>query len=283
MSQTTNSLIASPFKPREHSVRDDAAILPRMVEAVHAAGDHLLARFSTDARPASGKEVVEAIYANDAAALSVLRPGLEAAHPGAGWAEDELGSGALPAGEWWVTDPVEGNINHIHGMNDWAVTATLVRDNVPVVTVVHLPLVGSTYSALRGGGAYLDGVRLRPSAKTELGAALVGTGQARPGEDPETHRRLGESVIAMLGSALVTQVSVPATLQLIHVAGGQMDVFWQHSQVRSGLLSGALLVSEAGGTVSDMWGRPWTVASGNFLASAPGLHRAAVTVLSGIA
>jgi len=87
-------------------------------------------------------------------------------------------------------------------------------------------------------------------------------------------------VTAMLLDALVVRVSVPATMQLIHVAAGRMDVFWQFSDVRSGLLPGALLVAEAGGTVTDTRGEPWTLASKDFLASAPGLHAQAVTVLA---
>jgi len=261
----------------------DEALLPAVVAAVQAAGARLLTRFSADSRPAGRDDIVAAIDANDAASLGLLRDALATARPRAGWAEDEEGGGALPAGEWWVTDPVEGNINHIHGMPDWGVTATLVRDNVPVLAVAHLPMTGNTYTAIRGAGACLDGVRLHPSAKTDLTAALVGTGQARPGESHETHRRLGQSVTAMLDAALVVRVSVPATVPLLHVASGHMDAFWQFSQVRSGLLAGALLVAEAGGTVTDTHGRPWALTSHDVLASAPGLHAAAVAVLSATA
>jgi myo-inositol-1(or 4)-monophosphatase len=257
-------------------------LLPEVVAAVKAAGAHLRERFSADSRLDSLDEIVAAIYANDAASLEFLRAPLEKARPGAGWAEDELAGGALPDGEWWVTDPVEGNINHIHGMTEWAVTATLVRDNQPVLTAVHLPLTGETYTAVEGGGAYLDGVRLKPSAKTALDGALVGTGQARPGEDKRTYELIGRSVTAMLENALTTRVSVPATLQLIQVAAGRMDVFWQFSEVRSGLVAGALLVAEAGGTVTDIHGEPWGLASADFVAAAPALHKAAVGVLSAV-
>ena len=168
-------------------------------------------------------------------------------------------------------------------MTDWGVAATLVRDNLPVLTTVHLPMSGDTYTAVRGGGAYLNGARLRPSAKTDLGAALVGTGQATPGEDGETYRRIGQSVTAMLGGALLVRVSVPATLPLLDVAAGRTDVFWQYSRVRSGLVAGALLVGEAGGMVTDIRGRPWSLESDDFMATAPGLHAAAVDVLAVVA
>ncbi|WTJ79623.1 3'(2'),5'-bisphosphate nucleotidase CysQ [Kitasatospora sp. NBC_01539] len=239
-------------------------------------------RFSTDTRPGDLDAILADLAANDGTVLDILKAPLLAARPGSGWVEDELDGGALPPGEWWVVDPAEGNINHVHGIGEWAVTATLVRDNAPVLTVVHLPLTQDTYTALAGHGAHLNGTPLRPSAKTELGAALVGTGQARPGEDEETLRRIGASVTAMLLGALVVRVSVPATLQLIHVAAGRTDAFWQYSDVRSGLLSGALLVSEAGGTVTDTHGRPWSLASEDFLAAAPALHAASVAVLSAL-
>ncbi|WP_437999409.1 inositol monophosphatase family protein [Sorangium sp. So ce185] len=272
----------------DHSMRrdpsaaraDDEALLPAVVAALTAAGERLVARFSTAPRLGSREEIFAALGDNDAVSLDALREPLARARPGAGWVEDELERGPLPPGEWWVTDAVEGNINHVHGMTDWCVTATLVRDNEPVLTAVHLPLRDETYTARKGAGATLGSRRLRASTKTALDAAFVGTGQAMPGEDQETHRRIGQSVAAMLGSALVLRVSVPATLQLVEVAAGRMDVFWQYSQVLSGLVAGALLVAEAGGAVTDTRGNRWSLTSENFLAAAPGLHAGAVAVLS---
>lgn len=265
-----------------HPAPTDEDLLPAVAGAVQAAGARLVEHFSTAPHFTDRDEVVAAIYANDDVSLSALRLPLEQLRPQAGWAEDELESGALPDGEWWVSDPVEGNINHIHGMTDWGVTATLVRDNVPVLTAVHLPLSGDTYTAVRGGGAYLNGNPIRPSRKTSLDAALVGTGQAAPGENSETFAHIGRSVTAMLSHALTLRVSVPATLQLIQVAAGRMDVFWQFSAVRSGLLAGALLVAEAGGSVTDTRGAPWNLTSEDFLATAPGLSQPAIAVLSSV-
>ncbi|MFF1284246.1 inositol monophosphatase family protein [Streptomyces sp. NPDC058299] len=260
----------------------DTTLMSDVTAAVRIAGRTLLDRYTPHARGVSLDEVVQELHANDDAVLDVLREPLLRARRGSQWAEDELAGGALPPGEWWVVDPAEGNINHVHGMPGWAVTATLVRDNEPVLTVVHLPLTGDTYTAAAGGGARLNDRPLKVSAKSGLGAALVGTGQAKPGEDVRTYRRIGDSVTAMLTAGLVVRVSVPATMQLIHVAAGRMDAFWQFSDVRSGLVAGALLVSEAGGTVTDLAGEPWTTAGRDFLAAAPGVHAAALEALSPI-
>lgn len=264
-------------------VAEDTALLREVVPAVQAAGARMLEIFNTSPDYATRDAVVDAIHANDAESLAVMQPILARLRPDAGWVEDELESGALPDGEWWVTDPVEGNINHVHGMNDWGVTATLVRDNQPVLTVINLPLLGQTYTAVKGGGAFLDGERLqRLSPKTSLDSALVGTGQAKPGESTKTFERIGASATLMLNTALVIKVSVPATLQLLQVASGRMEAFWQFSQVRSGLLAGALLVAEAGGVITDIHGGPWTLTSDDFLATTPTLQAQAIAALSQI-
>jgi myo-inositol-1(or 4)-monophosphatase len=263
--------------------RLDNGLLDEVVATVTVAAGVLRDRYTQHARAVALDDIVTEIHANDAAVLDVLKPRLLAARPGSQWAEDELAGGALPSGEWWIVDPAEGNINHVHGMADWAVTATLVQDNRPVLTVVHLPLTGDTYTAVAGRGAHLNETPLQVSRKTDLSAALTGTGQARPGESHETFRKIGESITVMLIDGLVVRVSVPATLQLIHVAAGRMDAFWQFSDVRSGLVAGALLVAEAGGTVTDISGGPWTLASPDFLAAAPGIHTATVGVLAPIA
>jgi myo-inositol-1(or 4)-monophosphatase len=263
--------------------QNDQILLAHVVDAVVAAAAAIKSRFSIDSRPSGTAEIISMIQANDDVSMSILRELLFKARPIAALLDDEMGVGALPPGEFWIVDPVEGAINHIHGMGDWCVTATLVRDNDLVLTVVHLPLTGQTYSAVRGAGAFLNGKPMRVSKKTDLRGAMVGTGQARPGESLAVHQMIGASVTVMLQNALTVRVSVPATLQLIQVAAGRMDGFWQFSQVRSGLVSGALLVAEAGGLVTDLKGNQWTFDSPSFLATTPQFSTRIGKLLSDIA
>ncbi|MEV5799606.1 inositol monophosphatase family protein [Streptomyces collinus] len=258
----------------------DADLLDQTAAAVRAAGSALRERFGEVVRYETREELMRALAVNDDTALDILRPRLTHLRPEAGWVEDELDGGALPPGEWWVVDPAEGNVNHLHALPEWAVTATLVRENQPVLTVVHLPLTGETYTALAGAGAHLDGRPLRVSPTADLGLSIVATSQARPDEDDDVVRRVGSSITAMLFDALVVRTAVPATLHLVHVAAGRTDAFWQFAGARADLLPGALLVTEAGGRISDAEGRPWTPRSESFLAAAPGVHAEAVATLS---
>lgn len=262
---------------------DDMKRLLKEVEAVVTqAADAVHRRYDIGNRPQSPADIVNQIGANDALSMEVMRTGFLAIRPRAQMIDDEVGTGALPKGEYWIVDPVEGAINQIHGMPDWCVSAALVRDNEIILAAVHLPLLGHTYSAIRGQGAWLNDAPLQVSAKTEIGIAMVGTGQAAPGESVQVHRKIGASVSAVLRQALTARVSVPATLQLIQVAAGRMDGFWQFSQVRSGLAAGALLVREAGGTVTDFDTNPWGFDSPNFLATTPQFSSMLATTLSGI-
>ena len=255
-------------------------LLQRTVAAVTAAGQALLKSFSRDTRQDDLQHLMASIKEYEAISAPILKRHLETALPNTHWDEDEFDGGDLPKGLWWITDPVEGNINLIQGMPEWCTTATLVADGEALLTAVYDPLKRTTYTARLGAGAFENGVRMQASAKTDLKAALIGTGQAKPHENAETQRRMTQSVGAMLRVGLVLHVSVPATLQLVEVAAGRRDVFWQASQVRSGLMAGGLLVSEAGGITSDFKGQPWRLDSKDFLAAARGLHAAAVDVLT---
>lgn len=256
-------------------------LLPAVVRIATEAGRVLQARHSADARPASRAEMFQAGVADGEASLAVLRPALTALHPAAGWLPEEYETSAPPPGDWWVVDEVEGNVNLLHGLPEWAVTVALVRDGEPVLAVVRQPVGDLTYTAFQGGGAQLNGRPLRVSAKADLDAAIVTTGQAEA-DQAGTYERIGRSVTAMLGAALLVRASVPSTFPLLLVAAGHHDVFWQYEPTLPGLAAGALLVTEAGGVVTRADGSPWTAGGDTVLASAPGVHAASVAVLAAV-
>lgn len=259
---------------------NDQRLLDQTSRIVEQAGQCLLARFGTTPPPVSLPQLLTGIEANDAAVGSMLRDALLAARPGSQWTADEEEEGALPPGEWWVVDPAEGNINLLHGRSGWGVTATLVRNGETVLTAINVPLMGETYTALSGKGAFVNSRPLRVSAKNTLGASIVSSGQASPGESKATRTKMIRSAEALLDKALLVRLSVPSTLELVDVAAGRLDAFWQHGSVRAGLLGGALLVREAGGIVTDLTGVHWGAASADFLACPPTLHPAMLDVLS---
>ena len=254
-------------------------LLATTVAAVRHAGARMMTRYSTESRPSGLPELLANLQANDAAVVDTLRPALAEALPSAGWLNDEHGSGPLATGEWWLIDPVGGNVNAVHGMPDWNIGVSLVRDGRPVLAVVYSPVLDEMFTATEGGGAFLNGVRQRVSAKTSLDGALAGTGQAQPGHDPELAQRMGSAFASMTNSAPYVRVSVPVTHQLAQIAAGRMDLHWQFDDVRSHA-AGVLLVQEAGGARDRPRGRTVELAGESYLAAAPGVHAAALEVLT---
>ncbi len=126
----------------------------------------------------------------------------------------------------------------------------------------------------------MNGERLSVSAKHEIAAAIISSGQASPGEARPIRTAMVRSAGRLLDTALLVRLSVPSMLELVDVAAGRLDAFWQHGSVRAGLIGGALLVREAGGTVVDLRGRRWTAGSPDFLAAPLALQQALLASLS---
>lgn len=269
-------------QPSANAAAGDAALLTQVIDAAHNAGNRLLAIYSPNARPSDYNAILAAGMRNEEVSLPGLKSALTTARPQAQWVEDEQETIALPPGEWWVVDAAEGSVNHVHGLPEWCVSVTLVRENQPVLAVVYQPVGNLTYTALRGGGVFLNGTRLHTSNKSNLGIAIATTGQAEAGQTT-TYRRFGDSITAMLSHALLVRATVPSTFPLLEVASGHFDLFWQYAPVLPGIAAGTLFVTEAGGVVSDAHGQPWRPGSPDFLAAAPLLHAAAVEALATVA
>lgn len=256
-------------------------LLTTTTALVREAGARLSRFYSPDNRVATADELFAALRRNDDTVAGLLRPALLDALPGSGWAEDEHATGPMADGDHWVVDPVGGNLNLVHGMADWNIGVSLVRDGRPALAVLYAPLSDEMFTATDGGGAFRNGGRLAVSAKTDLAVALTGTGQARPGHSADVARRVGASIAAMQQTALYVRSSVPVGRELAQVAAGRLDAHWQFENVRSHI-GPVLLVREAGGTVTDFDGKPWELTSAGYLAAAPGVHAAALQVVRGV-
>ncbi|MFJ9949825.1 inositol monophosphatase family protein [Kitasatospora sp. NPDC091207] len=262
-------------------VQELKALLPGVEAAVREVGARLAATRPAEPTPGRTVEELMARFAEvDAPAAARLRARLGELRPRAGWVTDEL-TGTVPAeGEWWLCDATDGAVQYLLGQPQWAVTATLVRDGVAVLAVVHTPeLGGRTFRAVRGGGAELDGRPVAPLER-ELPAAVAGTAQPPlVAADPVALRRAGESLTAVLGAVPAIRGLGPTSLQVAQVGSGQLALFWEYGADAGNLLPGALIAAEAGATVTDTTGAAWTARSDSFLAAAPGLHADVLEVL----
>ncbi len=149
----------------------------------------------------------------------------------------------------WVVDPLDGTVNFLYGHPTWCVSIACEDAEGPVVGVVHAPLLGETWTAVRGGGAHRDGsgTPLAVSTATDLADALVATGF---GYDPLMRADQGRAVADLLPRARDVRRGGSAALDLAWTAAGRLDGYLEAGLSPWDWAAGRLLVTEAGGQVS---------------------------------
>jgi myo-inositol-1(or 4)-monophosphatase len=170
----------------------------------------------------------------------------------------------------WVVDPLDGTVNYLYGLPDWAVSIAAEVDGTVLAGVVEVPRRGERFTAMAGRGAWLycDGdpgiaIPLRCTTGVPLGRALVGTGF---GYDPGRRRVQGEVIAAVLPRVRDIRRGGSASVDLCSVAAGRLDAFFERGLNYWDYAAGSLIAREAGAVVGGLSGRAestsMTVAAG---------------------
>ena len=188
----------------------------------------------------------------------------------------EESGGDLPAAApnvpyLWLVDPLDGTVNYAHGFPFWGVSLALLEKGEISLGVIYDPLRDELFWAEQGKGAWGNNQPLRVSSASRLREALVATGFA--------YRRatIRDNNLAEF-SALMPQVqgvrrAGAAVLDLAYIAAGRLDAYWEMHLHPWDWGAGVLMVQEAGGQVSDLDGRPWSLETKGLLASNGPLHQ----------
>ncbi len=207
----------------------------------------------------------------------VLHRELAKARPRYGLLLEETGAvDGLDTSNRWIVDPLDGTTNFLHGIPHFAISIALERDGEPYAGVIYAPIADEMYVAEKGGGAYLNGRRIRVSGRTRLDESLFATGIPFRGL-PDHELFLRQLAAVMPVSAGVRRFG-SAALDLAYVAAGRYDGFWENGLNPWDVAAGIVLVREAGGFVSDLGGGPGMLSGGGILAANTDLH----PVLSGL-
>ena len=184
---------------------------------------------------------------------------------------EELTPTALSgAGIVVIADPLDGTTNFLHGYPEYSVSIAIARDGVLCTAVVLNVPRGEEFTATRGGGAFMDGKRIRVSNLREPARALIGTGFPFKNHD-KLPRYLEQFTLVMRGSAGIRRAG-SAALDLSNVACGRFDAFWELVLAPWDVAAGILMVQEAGGIVTDLDGNPAQLAGRAFVAGNPAMH-----------
>jgi len=253
----------------------DPRYLATAIEVVTAAGALQRARFGSAFR-VDKKGTIDLVTEVDVEVERAARALLGARFPDHDIMAEELGGGGAGASHRWVFDPLDGTTNFAHGIPIFCSSLALEIDGEAVVGAVFDPMRQELFTAERGVGAWLNGVPLQVSSAERLIDAVLVTGFPY-----NVHSTLDEVIglfSAYVGEARAIRRLGSAAVDLCWVAAGRMDAFWERGLQPWDTRAGALLVQEAGGTVSGLDGGPWDPAGGHLLASNGRLHAQMVEV-----
>ena len=253
----------------------DLTALTRAAEAAARAGGAIVVAGFGDPANVREKSAGDWVSDVDTSSERAVQALLAEAAPDIAFFGEETG-GERSALEW-ICDPLDGTANFLHGFPAVGVSVALVEDGVPVVGVVHAPLLATTYVATQGAGAYRDGARLAVSTRApERG--MVATGF------PFRHADLKDPYLGVFGRALRRFEDLrragAASLDLAWTAAGVFDGYFELRLGPWDVAAGALLVREAGGVVTDWAGddRAW-LDSGNVVVGPPQVHSAMLDLI----
>ena len=193
----------------------------------------------------------------DRAAEELIRDRIQAARPDDAILGEEGGETGAGAAVRWIVDPLDGTVNYLYGLPDWAVSIAAEVDGVVTAGAVWAPLRRSLYSATLGGGAWLqsawltDTQRLTCSTGVALAGALVATGF---GYSASQRASQGKVVAAVLPRVRDIRRAGSAALDLCSVASGRVDGYYEQGVRYWDIAAGGIIASEAGALVGGLHG-----------------------------
>lgn len=177
----------------------------------------------------------------------------------------------------WIIDPVDGTTNFVHGFPYYSVSIALAHQGEVIVGVIYDPSRDEMFVAEKGKGAYVHGTRMTVSEERELASSLVAIGTP-----PDREFALPVNMRAI--QALAPQVRSlraggSAALHLAYVAAGRLSAYTEVGLSPWDVAAGALLVHEAGGSMSDTVGKSYDLTVRHIVASNKHIHAELLDVL----
>ena len=188
----------------------------------------------------------------DNAADALISRRLLEARPGDALLTEESGESAGESGVRWVVDPVDGTVNYLYGLPDWAVSIAAEVDGVTVAGVVEVPRRGETFTAVRGRGAWRNGVGIACNRGVVLSQALVATGF---GYAAGRRVHQAEVLLGVLPNVRDIRRGGSAAVDLCGLACGRVDAYYERGVNAWDIGAAGLVAEEAGARLGGLDGK----------------------------
>ena len=191
------------------------------------------------------------VTAADIAVEKFLKQALAEHYPEYGFWGEESGQTEDQA-QRWIVDPIDGTHSFAKGQYFWSISVALEINNELIFGAVFAPALDDYYCAKKGHGAFKNGKKINISNETDLGNSMIATGFAclRSYLEENNLERFCRIAQRTTGQRRFGS----AAMDLCLVADGQVDAFWEQELNLYDVAAGALIVLEAGGTITDFKG-----------------------------
>jgi myo-inositol-1(or 4)-monophosphatase len=180
----------------------------------------------------------------------------------------------------WIIDPLDGTINYFHGFPCFCASIGLEVEGEVKLGVVYVPTLNELFHAEKGKGAFLNGEQIVVSRIDRLNRSLLGTGF------PYDVHKHADFYLRYFRQFLTKSFAVrrpgSAAIDLSYLAAGRFDGFWEFKLHAWDVAAASLMVTEAGGKVTDFQGRPFNIYSGETLASNGLIHEEMIQAMQEI-
>ena len=228
-------------------------IMNVMMKAAEKAARSLIRDFGeVEQLQVSRKGPGDFVSAADKRAEQIIHEELKRAHPTYGFLMEEAGEVAGKNPDFrWIIDPLDGTTNFLHGMPHWCISIALEAKGDVTHGLIYDPVKDEMFTAEKGQGAFIHrNKRLRVSGRKENLSSLVLTGAPRRLKDDHVLFFKEQRAVWDMGVSL--RRSGAAALDLVYVAAGRAEAFWERSLKPWDVAAGILIVKESGGFVCDI-------------------------------
>jgi myo-inositol-1(or 4)-monophosphatase len=253
-------------------VSTQSALLKVMSDAARKAARGLNRDFGELAELQVAKKApADFVSAADLKAEQVLFEALSKARPGYGFLGEERGLiEGTDKTHRWIVDPLDGTTNFLHAIPHFAINIALEREGAVVAAVTYNPVTNEMFWAEKGKGCFLNDHRLRVAARQRLDESVLATGIPFLGHGQ--HAKFLKELHQISQRVAGVRRFGSAALDLAWVAAGRFDGYWERDLNAWDLAAGVLLVTEAGGKVTDADGGDAVLSTGSAIAGNLEIH-----------
>jgi myo-inositol-1(or 4)-monophosphatase len=229
------------------------------LEIAHATGDLLINQRPAVMAVDTKTSETDVVTAMDKAAEAFIIQKIKAQRPNDLFIGEEgtVNNSTNPTNVKWVVDPIDGTVNYLHKHPIWSVSIGVKVDEVTQVGVVHAPVLGETYLAIKNQGAYLINKngkeKIEITRNTSLDHTLVATGFSYESVKRKKH---GQVILEISDKVRDFRRDGSAAIDLCMVGLGRVDAYFETGLHPWDYTAGALFVQESGGVTGGLQGEP---------------------------